>query len=494
MFWWTILPILLFVVLVLRGKMKLVDVALLCLITTVAIVIVCWRMKWGMLGASLIKGGLVATDILLIIIGALFFLTIVEQEKVIDQIIVYLEHISGDYRVQVIVLAWFLENFLEGTAGFGTPSTVAAPLLVSIGIPPLSAVIVALLGNSTAVAFGAAGTPIRVGLAGLETSGIPFLTAAINNVGCLVPVFMLWVVTGIKGKRKEDFVEALPLALLSGVFFTVPATFLALIGQEFPSIIGSVIGLVLMLISLKFVGPKEIKRLKEKVKIGEEKMSILKVFSPYLILMGLLIGGKFWLAKINWTINFGLNHSFSLFNPGLIFLITTLVVLCFWKSKKIKVKESMVDSIKKSIEPFLTIALVSAMVQIMINSGNNYSGNKPWLQVMSEGLATPWLPLITPIVGAFGSFLTGSATLSNIMFGSILQSTATKIGMWTILILALQTVGAAAGNMISLADILPAMTVLKVKGKVKEVIKGVIIPCLVYVLLTGVIGMMMARG
>lgn len=68
-----------------------------------------------------------------------------------------------------------LENFLEGTAGFGTPSTVVAPLLIGLGLPPLQAVVITLLGNSASVVFGAAGTPIRVGFAGLDTAAVPCL-------------------------------------------------------------------------------------------------------------------------------------------------------------------------------------------------------------------------------------------------------------------------------------------------------------------------------
>ena len=138
------------------------------------------------------------------------------------------------------------------------------------------------------------------------------------------------------------------------------------------------------------------------------------------------------------------------------------------------------DSFKRSLEPFLIIALMSALAQIMINSGQD--------GVLAQGLKTATLPLIAPVMGAFGSFMTGSATLSNIMFGGILAKAAIDIGISSAIILSLQLVGAAAGNMISLADILPAMAVVGIKSIEREVIKRVIIPCLIYIIIVGVIG------
>src|SRR3989304_4846534 len=103
---------------------------------------------------SALKGFLVALDIFFIIFGAIFFLEIMRETKIIENIGYHLESISKDIRIQVIFLAWFFENFLEGTAGFGTPSIVVAPLLIGLGIAPINAAIIAILGNSTSGIFG----------------------------------------------------------------------------------------------------------------------------------------------------------------------------------------------------------------------------------------------------------------------------------------------------------------------------------------------------
>lgn len=476
----SIVPLAIFVILVFSGKIKLLWTSLISLSVTLFLVVLVWQMKLSFIEASFFKGTMVATDILLIIFGALFFLETLKKTKIIESLCLYLERISPDYRVQIILLAWFLENFLEGTAGFGTPSTVVAPLLIGIGLSPIMAVSVALLGNSASVVFGAAGTPIRIGFAGLNVVSVPIYTALINMVGFLVPVFMLWMITSKQVERKKHFMEALPFAVFSGIAFVVPSVFLVAIGQEFPSIIGSIIGflLVYLAIRLKIFVPQNIRVLK-KEDLGLGKIHILKVFFPYVLLIVLLILGKIFLSNG--------------FNPGWAFILATIPsVILFRKDKKFEIK-TMGESAKKAVEPFLVIALISIMVQLMINSGQNISGQLSFLQIMADNFKSTLLPFISPIVGAFGSFLTGSATISNIMFGGILQSTSIAMGYNLAIILSLELVGAAAGNMIALADILPALTVVGLKGQERSVIKNVIVPCAIYVFLAGIIGLLIAK-
>lgn len=490
----SLVPLVLFVILVFSKKIKLIWTSLISLLITLFLVVFVWQMQPNFIGASFLKGTFVATDILLIIFGALFFLETLKRTKIIDNLCLYLEKISPDYRLQIILLAWFLENFLEGTAGFGTPATVVTPLLIGIGLSPISAVSVAMLGNSTAGAFGAAGTPIRVGFAGLNLTNVPLYASLFNLVGLIVPIFILWFSTFGQKDRKTHFFEALPFAIFSGIAFIVPSVFLTFLGQEFPSIIGSVIGLLIVLIAIKFkiFIPRQTRTLRQE-SLKTEKISPLKVFFPYLLFIFLLIVGKFCFSHLNFTLNFGLKHTFTLFNPGLIFILATIpTIILYEKSRKNNFK-TIKESFIKAIEPFLVIATISIMVQLMIYSNQNISGNYSILQIIANNFKTPFLPFIAPIVGAFGSFLTGSVTISNIMFGGIFQNISLAMGFNTAMILSLQLVGGAAGNMVALADILPALTVVGLKGQEREVIKRIIIPCLIYILIVGFLGFVLIR-
>ena len=191
----SLLPIFVFIILVIFTKIDLTKISLVFFGLTLGLSLLVWRIYFYIAAAATLKGIFIALDIFLIVFGALLFLKIINGRQILDQLCFYLEKISPDYRIQTILIAWFFESFIEGVTGFGTPITIAAPILVSLGLSPITAVAIALLGNSTAVAFGAAGTPIRVGFTGLNINGVPFYSALFNLIGFIIPLFMLWLAT-----------------------------------------------------------------------------------------------------------------------------------------------------------------------------------------------------------------------------------------------------------------------------------------------------------
>ncbi|MEI6288695.1 MAG: L-lactate permease [bacterium] len=485
----SILPLILFTFLLLYKKQSLLKSSVFALGLTVLLVLCFWKILPQPLFISCAKGFFIAWDIFVIILGAIFFLEILRDLKIIDSLSYYLETVSKDYRVQVIILAWFFENFLEGTAGFGTPAAVVAPLLIGLGLSPISAVIVALLGNSASVVFGAAGTPIRVGFAGLNVASVPLISAWINCVGLLVPIFILYFL--VKGKKdsKKQFFEALPFAIWSGVAFVLPSIAAVFIGQEFPSILGAVVGLALILLTARFgiFMPSKVRRLKTATK-PKNIIGPFKVFTPYVLLIILLIAGKIIFGNLSFIIPFGINHKINLFNPGLSFMATGIILAVVWRVKKAIMIDSVQVAIKRTVEPFLVIVCMSAMVQLMTSSGQNTSGLPSSIALIAKNFENILLPFVAPFIGAFGSFVTGSATISNIMFGNFISIASTAMNFDVSKILALSVVGAAAGNMIALADILSAEAVVGLKNNERHVLRGVIVPCLIYLFLLGIIG------
>ncbi len=483
-------PFIVFFILLLWKKTPLIWVSFITTILVIVIAIFYWQVYPAYIFGSIAKGFFVALDILFIIFGAIFFLEIMRETTIIENIGLYLESVSKDIRVQVIFLAWFFENFLEGTAGFGTPSTVVAPLLIGLGIPPVNAVIIALLGNSASVVFGAAGTPIKVGFGALAGASVPLTAALINLVGILVPVFMLWFLTRNKDNGKKEFFEALPFAIWAGVAFAIPSILTVFIGQEFPSILGAVVGLVLVLVTTKlgFLVPRKEKNLTDVVRTPT--LQIGKVIFPYALLIVLLIFGKFVIGTKGILIPIVVKHTFAFFNPGFAFIIAGIVTILVFKSGINFFISSAKLAIKRSIEPFLVIVFMSVISQVMVNSFNNPTSLPSMIGFLAAHVKNILLPLWAPVVGAFGSFLTGSATVSNLMFGNFLAAAAKDLGFGVDKILALALVGASAGNMIALADIIAAEAVVGLKNEERKILKGVIIPCAIYILLVGVVGLL----
>lgn len=484
-------PFILFVSLVFFKKTTLLKSSFITLLFYLFLALFFWKVMPEVLYISFGKGVFVAIDIFLIIFGAIFFLEILKSKNIIKNISFYLSHLSGDYRIQVIVIAWFFEALLEGTAGFGTPAAVAVPLLIGVGLSPIKSLAISLLGNSSPGIFGAAGTPIKVGFSTLPSSGVPYLAAIFNMVGILVPVFMMWVVTRGRPNKNKEFLNMIPFALWSGFLFLGPSLLAArLLGQEFPSIVGAIIGLGLVLISvrLKIFTPKEEISITEQQ--GEKpSFSGVRSFMPYVVLILFLIVGKFTLGKINLPVSVGFNHNFNLFNPGLVFVVVGLLV-AFWE--KIKISFSHIKtSFKGATNPFLVISLMLVMVQIMINADSNYSGLLSPIKLLANSIESNLIPLYAPLAGAFGSFMTGSVTTSNVLFGTLFNTASLSMGINTQMVLALLVVGAGLGNMIALADIITAEAVIGVKNQERRIIKTVIVPCLTCLILVGLFGMLL---
>lgn len=222
-------------------------------------------------------------------------------------------------------------------------------------------------------------------------------------------------------------------------------------------------------------------------------MSAFKSFLPYIILVSLLILGKIFVGKMGIPNFLGSIYTFSLFNPGFIFIISGLIVMLIWRDKLMVLASSIKKAFSGALYPFFVVFSMLAMVQIMINTGNNTSGLVSALSLITKSFETSWLPFFTPFIGAFGAFMTGSVTVSNIMFGHLFNIASINLGLNTSVILALGVVGAAAGNMIALADILTAEAVTGIKNGEVSVLKGVIVPCLVYLSLLGIIGLIIFK-
>jgi lactate permease len=429
---------------------------------------------------SLEKGFRVALDIFFVIFGAVFFIEIISKEKIIQSISFYLEAFSKDIRIQVIFLAWFFENLIEGVAGFGTPPAVVVPLLLGLGLTPINAIAISLLGNSMAGAFGAAGTPIRVGFVGLATPGVVYYTAMFNFVGILVPAFILWILSVGRKDRVVFFREGLPFALWSGFVFWLFSFFASFFGGEFPTIVGSLLGLFIAILTarLKIFIPKTVRCVKDRVILRPYRSLAMVVF-PYVVVVFLLAMGK-------------LMHGG--FNPGFALFVSGLVVFIINRRRFI---EMIPDAFKKALlrtkEPFVVIFAMSATVQLILNSGFNFSETPSMLRTISTGFENPLLPFFAPFAGAFGAFVSGSVTVSNILFGTFLNSASLIMQIDPAKILGLQAVGAAAGNMVALADVMTACAIAKVYNKEKEILKIVVIPCIIYVTLAGLVGMILIR-
>lgn len=516
---------------------------------TASIALWFWGTDLDVVAAASIHGVVTALNILFIIFGAILLLYTLRESGAIQTLRRAFVAISPDRRIQAIIIAWLFGALIEGAAGFGTPAAVAAPLLVAIGFPAMAAVLSALIIQSTCVSFGAAGTPILVGVfTGL--SGQPLVDAHIGAmpfsdylmqiavyvallhtlVGFLIPLIMVGMLTRFFGAARSfrEGLRAWRFALFAGITFTVPYLLSAyFLGPEFPSLIGSLTGLFIVIPAARrgFLVPREIFEFEhrdqweegwashlqdevEPVRNGAD-ITIKQALTPYLIVVVLLIITRTVAPVTDFLRSSALTLSWEgilgtgvdtasqpLYLPGFVLLVTSLITYVLHRMDREPGAYGRAWRRSGSTTLAASVALIFAvpMVQVFIHSGETSTFASMPL-VLARGVSAVseqmW-PLFSPVIGALGAFIAGSNTISNMMFSLFQFATAESIGLdarGAAIVVALQAVGGAAGNMICVHNVVAASATVGLIGREGDLIRKALIPMTYYVTAAGALGM-----
>lgn len=502
------------------------------LVLTSILALLVWQMPVIRVAAAIVEGWLIALSILIIVFGAIFLLNTLKQGGAIETIRQGFTGITPDRRVQVIIIAWLFGCFLEGASGFGTPAAICAPLLVALGFPPLAAVVLALIADSAPVSFGAVGTPIIVGInKGLDSSSAEQLQQiAINAVsidfavGVFIPLLLSALLTKVWGKDKS-FRAGLaiwPFAIFAGLAYQIPAWLVAYtLGPEFPAILGGLMGLLVVISAVKagFLQPKTSWSFADDQLAANDDnlvttnnnsptsapMSLLQAWLPYILVAVCLVLTrldflplKAWLTSVSFGFSdlfaTGINNQIQpLYLPGFIFILISLVGFALFKLDKQKQKLTLSSSLISVLPTAITLATAVPLVRVFLQSGVNDAGLQSMPIELAELIASSvgsTYPIVASVVGALGAFISGSATFSNMMFASFQQAAALQLGLEQNMILALQVLGANAGNMICVVNVVAASSVVNLTGREGEIIRLTLLPALAYCLLAGGVAML----
>jgi lactate permease len=442
----------------------------------------------------------------------------------------------------VILIAWLFGCFIEGASGFGTPAAVAAPLMVAVGFPALAAVVFGMMIQSTPVSFGAVGTPLIVGVQGgldkaalteqLAQRGLewePFFRIIVSEVaimhaicGTLMPLLLVMFMTRYFGRNKSwtEGLSILPFALFSAFSFTIPYVLAGVyLGPEFPSIIGGLLGLAIVTAAVKvgFLVPKKswdfappsewpvewVGKLEIKMdSLSQVKIGRFMAWLPYVLLALLLVLSRtikplgdalksIDLKFVNILGEQGVNGNFqALYLPGGILVAVCLVTYFLHRMRAGDLVRAVRESSGTLVGAGFVLIFTVPMVRVMINSGVNANDLASMPIAMARGVADLMgqvYPLFAPSVGALGAFLAGSNTVSNLMLSQFQYETATLLGLSGALMVAAQSVGAAAGNMIAIHNVVAASATVGLLGREGITLRKTIIPTIYYVLLAGVL-------
>jgi len=547
-------PLLAVFVLLVVGRWPATRAMPLAYAVAVLVALFAWGMTPRVVAAASLRGGMIAVSLLWIILPALALLFTLRETGGLETIRVGFYDVSRDARVQALVVAWLFGSFMEGAAGFGTPAAVAGPLLVALGFPPLAACASALIIQSTPVTFGAVGTPILIGMGealnvppvmqAVEASGVSYdvfiagigaSAATVHAVcGLLVP-FMLLAVLGRRFGADRSARTALsiwPFALFSALAFVVPYLAVAwLLGPEFPSLIGSLIALAIVVPAARrrfllagepvwtfappeswppqWAGATGLPSREPEPGRGAS-IGLLRAWSPYIFAAVLLVltrlpslplRAALESVTLSWERILGtsLSQSFQpLYLPGTVLAIAALLTPLMHRRPLARtVRRAWSGAASTLAQPTMALLFAVALVRVFIDSGNNVAGRDSMPIFLAERLAdiagAAW-PFFAPWVGAMGAFVAGSNTVSDLMFAVFQYGVAAAAGLPVVLVLALQAVGGAAGNMITVHNVVAASATVGLVGEEGSLIRITLLPMVIYLLVAGLLGVLLSQG
>ena len=525
-------PILLIIVLLVAINMPSKKVMPIAWLVCLALALLFWKMRLIDAAAYSLFGALKGLDVLVTIFGAILLLNTLSFSGGMSAISKMFYSITPDNRIQALIIGWIFVTFIEGAAGFGTPSALAAPLLVGLGFPPLAAVMFTLVCNAPAVAFGVAGLPtITAGAAvqsnveaagmipGVFNQSVTTAAAGMHSVAAVIlPLIALGMITKMFGKEKsfKPALEAAPFAIFSGFAFAVPHFVVAaFLGPELPSIIGGLVGMAITITAAKkgFLMPKTVwsfpakndwedtwkASLKPTKNDTDSHMSPVLAWTPYVLIAVILIITRLpflgfapfiqalrikipnllWVEGINYEMQWA-------WLPGTVFILVAFITAPLHKMTFEKVKASWKATLKQISGAAIAMLFGVALVQLMLNSGVNPSGYPGMITAMAQILSKTFggiYIVIAPFIGILGTFVSGSNTVSNMLFAPMQFESALMLDISPAIIVAAQCVGGGIGSMLSVNNIIASCATVGIERAEGRIIKKNCVPMIIYAVL-----------
>lgn len=544
------LPLLIVAVLMVGLRWPARTVMPLAYTITVLLALGAWQVSGTLVIAASIKGLVISAGLLYIIFGAILLLNVLEESGGLQVIRSSFTQVSPDRRVQAVIVGWLFGSFMEGAAGFGTPAAVVVPLLVGLGFPPLAAVVSGMLIQCTPVSFGAIGTPVLVGIQqGLADNAatqaylveqnislgeilpqIGLRIAMLHGVvGTLIPLILVCTLTRLFGAR-QSWREGLAIwkfALFAAWAMIVPYALVAwLLGPAFPSLLGGLTGLMLVVTAARrgwFIPSGELWEFTDRASWpaawlpaephgqspGQQEaqsiptLSGLQAWTPYAVVAVLFVVTRLkslplegWLKGVNLglknILGTNLQAEFQpLFLPGGVFILVAILTCRLHRLQWSGLQRATQRSARTVVQAAVTLLFTVPMVQVFLNTAGGDSGWSAMPQTLAEAAAAvagrAW-PLLAPWIGGLGAAVAGSNTLSNMMFAAFQWDVGVSIGADPMNMVALQAVGGAAGNMICVHNIVAASAVVGLLHREGEVIRLTWLPFCYYAVAAGLLG------
>ncbi len=451
----------------------------------VALLVFGWRgpdaaggVGWALAGVGA-EAGFSALTILWIVFPALCIHELQLASGATETLRRALARLSDDPRMAALMVAWFFALFSEGAAGFGTPVALAAPILVGFGFEPVRAVELALVGHAVGASFGAVGTPVmpQVAASGLDPVAISAATVLLHAaLGWTLALF----VHRIAGAGQAGW----GWPLLAAGCFLLPFTAIGLwVGPELPTLGGALLGGAAFAVAVRWRGGAA-------TGASPGTRRLLAAALPYLVLLGLILATRLVPrlrevlsgTALGWSLFEGAftGAMQPLYHPGTMLLLGLLLGGALRRDGAAAFRVAAGRAAARLPAVLVALLAMLALARLMVHAGMIES-----LSEAAAGLAGDAWPLLAPATGALGTFVTGSATASNILLTDFQLATAAALGLPALPMLAAQGFGAAVGNIICPHNIVAGGATVGLVGREGEVMRRTLPACALYAALGG---------
>ncbi|WP_316414830.1 L-lactate permease [Mesoterricola silvestris] len=498
-------------------------VAPIALVVTVLGAILFFGLPTKVVLLAALQGGLTGIfPIMYIPFGALVIYNVLKVTGWMDKMQGAMANLTIDRRAQALLIAFGFGAFLEGICGFGAPVAIPAMILVGLGYNPMMAAMVCLVANTGPVPFGSLAIP-TVTLA--KTTGQDLMGLSMMTGRLMAPLaFIMAFATVYAMSRGKGMRGALGTILVTGASFAVTEFLVSnFVSAELTSVLAALVCLTATAIHLKFKA-KEEPWLFEGEKASDNAApefhprELFLSWLPYLLLATFIIlvnlkatkplfagtapGWQALLIKVQ-IYNPGKLYAFSwLQTPGTVMLIAGLVAFPFMGVKYAVVGAQFGKTFRQMIPSFIAVACILAISEVMnvslpivdpktklavwgVLGTKQISMVATLSQSIVHVVSRSVYPLLSPLFGMIGVFLTGSNTSANALFGNLQVLTAKAMGLSDILMAAAGSAGASAGKMVSPQSIVIAATAVGLAGKEGQIMRQTINYTIPYVILLG---------
>jgi lactate permease len=489
------LPVVTLLLLIASNKVKAPVAAIIALLVAIGVAVFAFTMPAGLAIRAVVLGAVTGFfPIGWIILNVLFLYRLTVDKGAFETLQTTIGGVTGDRRLQLLLIAFSFGAFFEGASGFGTPVAVTGAILIGLGFSPLAASGLSLIANTAPVAYGALGTPI----AGLSSvTGIdPYILGAMVGrqlpfFSLIVPFWLIWVFAGFRG-----MIQIWPAILVTGVSFAVPQFLISnFINPWIVDIGASLISMACLILFLKVWTPSEIwtspalrsrddsaATMPPPAPKRSEPPSTAQVWHsllPWIIVCAvLLVWGTGWFkAQVNpyATWNYPVPELHNLIqkvapvapkptSEPAVFAFTWLTY-----TGSGMLIAAILSGILMGFGPIRLVtayartiwvtsaSLVTISAMLAIGTLTRYSGIDATLGLAFAGTGVLY-PFFGTLLGWLGVALTGSDTASNVLFGNLQKITSEQLGLSPVLMSAANSSGGVMGKMIDAQSIVVAST------------------------------------